>query len=71
TAFYHIETITAVFRSITFATLVVSYVWLGALCAIILKALKPEFSLLKRIAISAVPVGVTIAVLLFLISGVA
>jgi hypothetical protein len=70
-AFYHIETITAVFRSITFATLVVSYVWLGALCAIILKVLKPEFSLVKRIAISVLPLGVTILVLLFFITGTA
>jgi hypothetical protein len=69
--FYHIETVTAVFRSITFATLILSYVWLGALCALILEVMKPEFSLMKRIAISAVAIGITIAVLLFFIAGVA
>ena len=70
-AFNNIESVTAVFRSITFATLIVSYVWLGGLCTIILKTLKPEFSLLKRLAISAIAIGVTIVVLLFLVVGMA
>ena len=46
---------------------VVSYVWLGALCTIIVGTLKPEFSMIKRIVISAVSIGVTILLLLLLV----
>ena len=45
----------------------ISYVWLGALCTIIVGTLKPEFSMTKRIAISAVSVAVTIFLLLLLV----
>lgn len=50
---------------------VISYVWLGALIAMMLGEVKPEFSLLKRISISGVAVGVTILVLIFLVTGTA
>jgi hypothetical protein len=33
--------------------------------------LRPDFSLLKRIALSAIPIGITILVLIFLITGFA
>jgi len=55
------------FRFVTSAIFVVSYVWLGALTVIIIGTIKPEFSMVKRIAISVVGVGVTILLLLLLV----
>jgi hypothetical protein len=65
--FNSINSATANFRFITSAMFVVAYVWIGALCTIIVGTLKPEFSLLKRVVISAVAVGVTILLLLLLV----
>jgi len=45
----------------------VSYVWLGALGTVVVGTLKPEFSMLKRVAISAVSVAVTVLLLLLLV----
>jgi hypothetical protein len=70
-AFNNAEALTATFRGINIGTLALGYVWLGALCAIILGTLKPEFSLMKRLALSAVAIGITIAVLIFLVVGIA
>jgi len=57
------------FTSITLTMFVVSYVWLGALMTIIIGSLKPEFSLLKRVAIAGGSIGVTLLVLLLLAVG--
>ena len=65
--FNSINSATANFRFVTSAMFVVAYVWLGALCTIIVGTLKPEFSMIKRIAISAVSIGVTILLLLLLV----
>ena len=65
--FNSINSATANFRFVTSAMFVVAYVWLGALCTIIVGTLKPEFSMIKRIVISAVSIGVTILLLLLLV----
>ena len=70
-AFSNIEALTATFRSINIGTLALGYVWLGALCAIILGTLQPEFSLVKRLALSTVAIGITILILIFLVVGIA
>ena len=46
---------------------IVSYVWLGAVGTIIVGALKPEFSMIKRIVISAVSIAIVVLLLLFLV----
>lgn len=65
--FNSINSMTQGFHLVTTAMFAVSYVWLGALCSIIVGALKPEFSLTKRIIISAVTVGATILLLLLFV----
>jgi hypothetical protein len=55
-----------ILASVTVTVFFISYIWLGALGVIIMRALKPEFSALKRIAISAVSIAVTLLVLLLL-----
>jgi len=62
-----INSATANFRFVISAMFVVGYLWLGGLCATIVGTLKPEFSKIKRIAISAVCLGVTILLLLLLV----
>ena len=52
-----INAATAGFGTVVFIMFVVSYVWLFALSTIIVGALKPEFSLTKRITIAAVAVA--------------
>lgn len=52
-----------IFRGIIIGMFVVSYVWLGALCTIALKEIKPEVSTVKCLSIAAVAVGVTILTL--------
>lgn len=59
----------SIYSSIASVMFVVSYVWLGALMAIIIGTLKPEFSALKRGAIAAAAIGVTILVLYLLAVG--
>ena len=65
--FNSINSATAGFRVTVFAMFVISYIWLGGLCTIIVGTLKPEFSMIKRIVISAVSIGVTILLLLLLV----
>ena len=65
--FNSINSATANFRFVTSAVFVVAYIWLGALCTIIIGTLKPEFSMIKRIVISAVSIGITILLLLLLV----
>ena len=66
-AFHTIDAATSSLRFVTSAMFLVSYVWLGALGTIVIGTLKPEFSLIKRIAISAVSILVTYFLLLLLI----
>jgi hypothetical protein len=61
------ESATATFMAITSAIFLISYVWLAGLCTVIVGTLKPEFSLIKRIAMSSVSVAATILLLLFII----
>ena len=70
-AFSNIEALTSTFRAINVGSTALAYVWLGALVAIILGTLKPEFSLTKRLALSALAIGITILVLIFLVVGIA
>lgn len=55
----------AIFRNIITGMFAVSYVWLGALTTFAVKAVKPEFSTVKCVAISAVSVAVTLLALAF------
>jgi hypothetical protein len=61
------DSLTAAFRFVTSGIFYVAYVWLGALCTIIIGTLKPEFSMVKRIVISGVSIAVTILLLLLLV----
>jgi len=70
-AFSNIEALTSIFRGINVGSTAFAYIWLGALVAIILGTLKPEFSLFKRLALSALAIGITILVLIFLVVGIA
>ncbi len=53
---------------VTLAAFAIGYVWLGAVCTVIVGTLNPVFSMTKRIIISAVSVGVTILLLLLLVT---
>ena len=70
TIFNSIDSATLPFRTIVSGMFLVSYVWLGALGAIAIGAIKPEFSMVKRIAISAVSIAIVIFLLIFLIGAV-
>ena len=70
TIFNSIDSATLVFRTIVSAMFVVSYVWLGAAGAMVIGALKPEFSMVKRIALSAVSLAIVILLLIFLVGAV-
>jgi hypothetical protein len=59
--------LTSALRFVTSSIFVVSYVWLGAIGTVIVGTLQPEFSLIKRIVISAVSIAVTLLVLLLLV----
>ena len=65
--FNSINSATAGFKDVVFVMFAISYVWIGALCTIIVGTLKPEFSMMKRISISAVSIGVTLLLLLLLV----
>ena len=66
-AFNTINAATAGFGDTVLALFAISYVWLAALCTIIVGTLKPEFSMIKRIIISFVSIGVTLLLLLLLV----
>jgi len=66
-AFNLIDSATATFRYVVEAMFIVSYIWLGALGTVVIGELKPELSMIKRIVIAAVSVGVTILLLLLLV----
>ncbi len=66
-AYSTINGLTSALRFVTSSIFVVSYVWLGAIGTVIVGTLQPEFSLIKRIVISAVSIAVTLLVLLLLV----
>ncbi len=63
----HITSLTSTFNGIIEVMFLVSYIWLGVLCTIIVGTLKPEFSMMKRITIAAVSVAVTLLLLLLFV----
>jgi hypothetical protein len=58
------------FRDIVSGMFIVSYVWLGGVVALAIGALKPEFSTIKKIAISAGSIAIVILLLLFLVGAI-
>jgi hypothetical protein len=55
---------TSGFSTLVLALFVISYVWLGYLCTVIIGHINPAFSMTKRIGIAGVSVGLTIFLLL-------
>ncbi len=70
TIFNSIDSATFAFRTIVSGIFVVSYVWLGAVTTMVIGALKPEFSMVKRIVLSAVSLAIVVFILLILIGSV-
>jgi hypothetical protein len=68
--FHTIDAATSIFRTIVAAIAVISYAWVGALAAIALKNLKPEFSTVKCLVISAVSLVITVLLLVFLVGAI-
>jgi hypothetical protein len=66
-AFPLIDAATSTFRGIVTIMAFVSYIWLGALAVYSLEALKPEFSLGKRITFVVAGIGITIFAVLLLV----
>ena len=65
-----IQASTQIFSGIVTAMAVASYVWLGALAGLALKSIKPEYSTVKCIAISAVALAATLLLLVFLVGAI-
>ncbi len=70
TIFNNIDAATLPFRTIVSGMFLVSYVWLGAVGAMVIGALKPEFSMMKRIALSAISLVIVVVLLIFLVGSV-
>jgi hypothetical protein len=70
TIFNSIEASTFAFRTVVSGMFIVSYVWLGAVATMVVGVLKPEFSMVKRITISAVSLAIVILVLIFLVGSI-
>ena len=68
--FNNIDAATFPFRTIVSTMFIVSYVWLGAAGTMVIGALKPEFSTVKRIALSAVSLAIVVLLLIFLVGAV-
>jgi hypothetical protein len=68
--FNNIDAATATFRTLVSGMFIVSYVWLGALGVIVIGELKPEFSMIKRIVLSAVSLAIVVLLLTFLVGAV-
>ncbi len=66
-AFNTMQATTAAFNQITMVMTIIAYVWLGALCTVILGTLKPELSIMKRASISAGSIAITVLILWLLI----
>ena len=62
-----INAATAGFGEVVLALFVISYLWLVALCTIMIGTLKPEFSVTKRFTIAVISVGVTLLLVLLLV----
>jgi len=65
-----IQASTQIFSGIVTVMAVASYVWLGALAGLALKSIKPEYSTVKCIAISAVALAATVLLLVFLVGSI-
>lgn len=63
----HINSATAGFQTAILVIFAVAYLWLGALCTMIIGTLKPELSMPKRIVISGVSIAITLLLLLLLV----
>jgi hypothetical protein len=70
TIFNNIDAATLPFRTIVSGMFIVSYVWLGGVVALAIGALKPEFSMIKRVAISALSLVIVVLLLIFLVGAV-
>jgi hypothetical protein len=70
TIFNNIDAATLPFRTIVSGMFIVSYVWLGGVVALALGALKPEFSMIKRVAITALSLVIVVLLLIFLVGAV-
>jgi hypothetical protein len=70
TIFNNIDAATLSFRTIVSGMFIVSYVWLGVVGTIVVGELKPEFSMVKRIVLSAVSLGLVVLLLIFLVGAV-
>jgi hypothetical protein len=68
--FNSIDSSTVLFRDIVAGMFIVSYVWLGAVVAVAIGELKPEFSMVKRIAISAGSIAIVVLLLIFLVGAI-
>jgi hypothetical protein len=62
-----INSATAGFGDVVLVLFAISYLWLVALCTIMVGTLKPEFSVAKRFTIALVSVGVTLLLVLLLV----
>ncbi len=69
-SYNHIADVTLVFQSITEFATAITYAWLGALCAMIIQVLVPEFSFGKRVSIVIASLLVTLLLLLLVLVGV-
>jgi hypothetical protein len=70
TIFNNIDSATQAFRDIVSGMFIVSYVWLGAVVAFAIGELKPEFSTIKKIALSAGSIAIVILLLVFLVGAI-
>jgi hypothetical protein len=68
--FNNIDSSTMAFRDIVSGMFIVSYIWLGGVVALAIGTLKPEFSTIKKIAISAGSIAIVILLLLFLVGAI-
>ncbi len=68
--FHNIDSATYAFRTTVFAMFAVSYVWLGAVGTMVIGAVKPEMSIIKRIAITAISLAIVDLLLILLVGAV-
>ncbi len=70
TIFNNIDSATQAFRDIVSGMFIISYVWLGAVVTFAIGELKPEFSTIKKIALSAGSLAIVILLLIFLVGAI-
>jgi hypothetical protein len=70
TIFNNIDSATQAFRDIVSGMFIISYVWLGAVVTFAIGELKPEFSTIKKIALSAGSLALVILLLIFLVGAI-